>query len=230
MKLNPFDIHNHLLPGVDDGFQRAGDSLSAIKRMADNGCTDITFTPHLNPDVYNDSNEDKLREAYTNFIRTIPYEWGVKTHLAAEYMIVKDFEQRASENGKLLTFEDGSILIEMSYYFRSPNLEQSIFELQMSGLRPILAHPERYLYMAGCLSDFDKLREMGCRFQMNMMSLSGCYGAESMKILNYLKNKGWYDFSATDLHSIHQLEKILAIDDNVPAKKPSLLRRLFGKD
>ena len=208
--LSPRDIHNHLLPGVDDGFQYAEDSLKAIGIMAEHGVKEIVFTPHMNPDVYPDESEKHFREVYEGFRQMIPAELGLTTSLAAEYMVVKDFEQRASDP-ELLTYDDGSILIEMSYYFRSPNLEKAVFELCMAGKKPIIAHPERYLYMAGCLEDFDRLADMGCRFQMNFMSLSGAYGPQSLRILDYLRDKGLYSFVATDLHTIPQLEKILAI-------------------
>ena len=208
--LSERDIHNHLLPGVDDGFQRAEDSLVAIGKMAANGVKELVFTPHMNPDVYTDESEAHFRKVYEQFVPMIPEELGLKTSLAAEYMIVKDFEQRA-QDPELLTYEDNSILIEMSYYFRSPNLEQTVFELTMAGKKPILAHPERYLYMADCLSDFDRLVDAGCRLQMNFMSLSGAYGPKSLQILNYLRDKGMYSFVATDLHTVHQLDRILGI-------------------
>ena len=83
---------------------------------------------------------------------------GVKTSLAAEYMICADFENDiAKRAGGLLCYEDRSILVEMSFLFGSPNLDKSLFELQMAGFKPILAHPERYLYMADRLEDFDRL-------------------------------------------------------------------------
>ena len=208
--LSSRDIHNHLLPGVDDGFQYAEESLKAIRIMAENGVKEFVFTPHMNPDVYPDESEKHFREVYEGFRQMIPAELGVTTSLAAEYMVVKDFEQRASDP-ELLTYDDGSVLIEMSYYFRSPNLETAVFELNMAGKKPIIAHPERYLYMADCLGDFDRLADMGCRFQMNFMSLSGAYGPQSLKILNYLRDKGMYSFVATDLHTVHQLHKILEI-------------------
>ena len=201
------DIHNHLLPGVDDGFRHAEDSLEAIKRMAQEGCKEIYMTPHMNPDVYPDMTEAKLKEVYDSFIPRIPSELGVKTWLAAEYMVVNNFQDRAA-SGELLTFPDGSILIEMSYYFRSDNLEDTVFALVTEGYKPILAHPERYLYMAESLRDFDHLRDMGCRFQMNRLSLTGIYGGESITIIDYLLSKGMYDFMATDLHTVTQLDKL----------------------
>lgn len=204
------DIHNHLLPGVDDGFRNADDSLAAIKRMAELGCKQIVFTPHMNPDVYPDETEAHIREVYNDLVARIPSEWGVETRLAAEYMVVKDFQNRAADK-ELLTYSDGSILIEMSYYYRSENLEETIFALNTESHRPVLAHPERYLYMVDNLHDFNRLRDMGCRFQMNRLSLTGIYGGESLRIMDYLLSRGMYDFMATDLHTLSQLDKLTDI-------------------
>lgn len=220
MKLPVKDIHCHLLPGVDDGFQHASDSLNALSRMAESGCRELVFTPHLNPDVYPGVAESRHREVYEGFREQIPAELGVTTSLAAEYMVVNGFEDRVSSRAdELLTYSDGSILVEMSYYYRSKNLEQVLFELNMAGLNPILAHPERYLYMADSLSDFDRIVEMGCRLQMNIMSLTGTYGRQSLCILDYLLKRDMYSFIATDLHSLNQLDRILAY-------KPGFFQRL----
>lgn len=210
MRVPVRDIHNHLLPGVDDGFRSPDDALEAIRRMSEAGCRELVFTPHLNPDVYPDTDEQTIRASYDEFSTRILSEWNIRTSLAAEYMVVDGFEQRVSESAdSLLTYPDRSILIEMSYYYSSPNLRQVIFELDMAGLKPILAHPERYLYMSGDLKQFDRIADTGCRFQMNLMSLTGKYGAESLKILHYLLGRGMYSFVATDLHSLGQLEHIL---------------------
>lgn len=214
LSLGERDIHCHILPGVDDGFTSAESSIEALRIMASKGIKEVVFTPHMNPDLYVGMTEADLRTAYSEFVKRLPQDIGIRTSLAAEYMIVKDFEQRAADP-ELLTYEDGSILIEMSYYYRSPNLEQTVFRLVMEGKKPILAHPERYSFMEDCLEDFDRLHEMGCRFQMNYLSQSGIYGPSSIKIMEYIRSHGWYSFHATDLHSIHQLEKILAI--RVPA-------------
>lgn len=211
MNPNTSDIHCHLLPGVDDGFRRSEDSLTAMQRMVAAGCREIIFTPHMNPDVFTGVTEQQHRDVYAQFRQLIPQEWGLTTHLAAEYMVVNGFHDRVARQADTLSvFPDRSILIEMSYYYRSRDLEQTIFELNMAGLKPILAHPERYLYMAGTLTDFDRIAESGCRMQMNMMSLTGRYGPESMKIMDYLLKRGLYSFMATDLHALPQLDQLLA--------------------
>lgn len=216
MELVSRDIHNHILPGVDDGFAHVADSLEAIKTMAARGCKEFVFTPHMNPDVYPDMTEAIMRKTYADFVQKIPAEWGVSTALAAEYMVVNDFEERAEHPEELLTFSDGSILIEMSYFFRSSNLEQALFDLNLAGLNPILAHPERYLYMVGCRKDFERFQDMGCRFQINYASLTGKYGPDSLKILDYLFDQDMVSFVSSDLHSLSQLDSIL---DSTPVRK-----------
>ena len=209
MKLQSIDIHNHLLPGVDDGFGSESDSLEAVRIMREAGVREFVFTPHINPDLYPDGNEEKMRAAYERFLPLLPS--GVKASLAAEYMVCSDFGKRVADHPQsLLCFPDRSVLVEMSYYFRSVNLEESLFELQMAGFRPILAHPERYLYMADRPEDFDALHENGCRFQLNCISFTGAYGPASVRIIRYLARRGYIDFVATDLHSLRQLENILS--------------------
>lgn len=231
LQLSRKDVHNHILPGVDDGFRQTDHSLSALKTLSEHGVKDITFTPHMNPGVYTDLSEARIRQVYERFKSTIPSEWGLNTHLAAEYMLVKDFENRA-DDPELLTYDDGSILIEMSYYYPSPNLENAIFALSMAGKKPILAHPERYLYMADDLEKFDSIVESGCRLQMNYMSLSGIYGSRSMKILEYLLSRGMYSFISTDLHTLHQLDSILSIEmkKGLAARVSELVNRQSSLD
>lgn len=219
MQLKSTDIHNHLLPGVDDGFAGAGESLEAIRALSATGVKELVFTPHINPELYPWSDEDRMRRVYEEFQPLLPD--GVKTSLAAEYMICADFEKDiAKRAGGLLCYEDRSILVEMSFLFRSPNLEKTLFELQMAGFKPILAHPERYLYMADSLEDFDRLHENGCRFQLNYISFTGAYGLDSLRIIRYLARRGHCDFLSTDLHSISQLERILTGDISLLLRKP----------
>lgn len=227
MLLKSIDIHNHILPEVDDGFRSERDSLLAIQRMAEGGCREIVFTPHMNPDVYPGMSEDMFSEVYNRLVSHISPDLNLTTHLAAEYMIVPGFEDRVAYRAdSLLTYPDSSILVEMSYYYLSPNLEQTIFELNMAGLKPVLAHPERYTYLSDSLDVFDRLYSMGCRFQLNYMSLTGKYGPHSMKILKYLLKNGMYGFVATDLHSLSQLDSIMSFKPGFLMERR--LRRCLG--
>ena len=205
------DIHNHLLPGVDDGFRNPEDSIQAIRTMVEHGVSEIVFTPHMNPDVYPNESESHFREVYEKFtFQLSPFTFHLKTALAAEYMVVKDFEHRVADHAdELLTYPDGSILIEMSYLYRSRNFEDAIFELGMAGLKPIVAHPERYLYMVDSLRDYERWIDMGASLQLNYLSLTGQYGEASVKIMRHLLEHNMYSHVATDLHSLSQLNRLL---------------------
>lgn len=227
--LGSSDIHNHLLPGVDDGFKTADESLRAIEKMVKSGVREFVFTPHMNPDVYPNESEAHFREVFESFAPQVeailpsPSGEGLGVRLAAEYMVVNGFEKRVADHAdELLTYPDGSVLIEMSYMFRSRNFEDAIFELNMAGLKPIVAHPERYLYMVDSLRDYERWVDMGARLQMNYLSLTGQYGAASMKILRHLLDHDLYSFVATDLHSCAQLDRILAsqVDEKLLKKIP----------
>ncbi|MDO4949744.1 MAG: hypothetical protein Q4E55_06210, partial [Bacteroidales bacterium] len=112
---------------------------------------------------------------------------------------------------ELLQMEPGKVLIEMSYYYISPIIEKAIFNLMMAGITPIIAHPERYVYLADSLSSFDRYHDMGATFQLNLLSLSGVYGPASMRILDYIKRKGWYSYLGSDAHSLHHFESITSM-------------------
>ena len=199
------DIHSHILPGVDDGFQRTDDSVEALRRLSEIGMKEVILTPHMHPGVFNELSEQDIKNAYARFQSRIPKDITIKTSLAAEYMIEAGFEDRA-EDPDLLTFKDDRILVEMSYMYKSKNMRSVLFHLAMSGKKPILAHPERYTYMLDYLKDFDAIVDNGCSLQLNMMSLTGLYGPDSMKILKYLLTRGLYKYVGTDLHSLSQLE------------------------
>ena len=57
-----------------------------------------------------------------------------------------------------------------------PRWEEVIFRLQLKGYRVILAHPERYRYLAGDFERFERLRDSGVELQLNLNSLTGYYG------------------------------------------------------
>jgi len=202
------DVHGHLLPGVDDGVQTVEEAVSILKLMSEAGMSRVTITPHLNPDVYPSSDEAFITGRYREFVGQLPA--GVpELTLAAEYMVTDEFHLRDPHT--LLQLEPGKVLIEMSYFYPSQNIKSAIFALTSEGMTPILAHPERYVYMADHLELFDDLHEMGCEYQMNVLSLSGCYGAASMRILKYLLKNGLYSRLGTDTHTHSHIGRILGL-------------------
>ncbi|MDD4515299.1 CpsB/CapC family capsule biosynthesis tyrosine phosphatase [Massilibacteroides sp.] len=189
------DIHSHYLPGVDDGFQTKEDAINALDAMIDVGVKRVYLTPHVMADLP-ENYPDFLKERFLNFQQDAPK--GVELRLAAEYMLDADFFKQ--KQAGLLPIGKNYILIEMSYMYPSPELINIIYDLQVTGFVPLLAHPERYLFMDE--GQYKMLKEKGCKYQLNLMSLSRQYGERVFDTAWYLLQHGMYDFVGTDIHQL----------------------------
>ena len=198
------DIHSHCLPGVDDGMQSVEEVVEALVSMAKQGVKRVYFTPHVMED-YPKNRTTFLKERFAELQRDVSLD--IEVALAAEYMLDASFHKHLTE-GELLCFKDNHILIEMSYLSPSPDLDSTIYDLQIKGYRPILAHPERYLFMDK--EDYKHLKHIGCKYQLNLMSLSGQYGKRAYNVGWYLLQNGLYDFAGTDMHNYKVFEKSMS--------------------
>jgi len=209
------DCHCHLLPEVDDGVKSFEEAVECLRLLRDSGVGAVILTPHINPDVFPDNTEEFLQVRFEEFVENLPEDLRchadgpdagqMEISLGAEYMIVPDFEKR--DMSSLLHFQPGKVLIEMSYLFPSANMEQVLFENSLAGITPVIAHPERYLYLADSLEIFERWHDMGAEYQMNILSASGAFGRQSLKILRYLHDCGWYSCIGSDAHSLCALRE-----------------------
>ena len=211
------DIHNHLLPGIDDGAPTIEDSIQLFRRFSDLGIRDFICTPHIMNDYYPNTpttinaSLDKVKKALalTNDL------WGIKVHAAAEYMMDQNFMELL-EGGEILTLKDNYILVEMSYFQAPINLKEILFQLQTKGFKPVLAHPERYAYYhSKDLSKYEDLKNRGCLFQVNALSLSSHYGTGIQKTAFQLLEAGMIDLIGTDAHREQHLDKLETIKLNI---------------
>lgn len=193
------DIHSHLIPGIDDGAENLETSLQLIRRLQDLGYKRLITTPHVMSDLYPNTKADilgglarlqhALREA------NIDMEIGA----AAEYYMDEHFEAIINSE-EVLSLPGDRVLVEMSFVTAPPNLYHNIFRLQTKGYKPILAHPERYLFLKNDFKQYNRLKEYGCEFQLNALSLIGHYGKPVQEVaFKLLKNK-LIDYLGTDLH------------------------------
>ena len=100
------------------------------------------------------------------------------------------------------------VLVEFSLAFPSHSLKDTLFNLQMQGYLPVIAHPERYVYLEHAKDFYDELKDIGCLFQLNVLSLGNYYGRSVHELSQYLIKKGYYDLVGTDLHNTRQLEAL----------------------
>jgi tyrosine-protein phosphatase YwqE len=204
------DCHSHILPGVDDGFGSLDRSLAALAYMEELGVEQIWLTPHIMEDIPNTT--EQLRSVFEELCRA--YGGGIKLHLAAEYMLDNLFMRRL-EQGDLLPMEGKMLLVETSYMQAPVHLYDTLGRIQAAGYFPLLAHPERYMYMQE--PDYKKLKTQGVKLQLNLTSLAGAYGAAPKRKAEQLLAAGMYDASGTDIHSLSAFRRAIEIK-NVNAK------------
>jgi tyrosine-protein phosphatase YwqE len=199
------DLHSHLIPGIDDGSKSLEESVNLVKALIDLGFQKLITTPHIMGDYYKNtpdiilSGRDKVREALLKNKIDIPFD------AAAEYYCDENFIE-ILKTQKLLTIADQYLLFELSYLTKPNGLREIIFEMQMRGYKPLLAHPERYPYLR--LNDYQEYKQAGCLFQLNILSLTGHYGSHAKETVEELLENNLIDFVATDLHHMQHINLI----------------------
>lgn len=193
------DMHSHLIPNIDDGAKSLEESVQLIRSLVDMGYKKLYTTPHIMGDFYRNTPEiireglEKVRVAVKN--AGIPVELAA----AAEYYFDEDF-LRKLRTEQLLTYGDNYLLFEFSYLNPPENIKDTVFLMQTAGYKPVLAHPERYVYWMNNLEIFSDLVEHGVLLQLNINSASGYYGREAFKIAQHLIENNLYSFAGSDVH------------------------------
>ena len=207
------DYHSHILPGVDDGVETIEESLHILAAYEELGIKEVWLTPHIMEDIPNTPERLKARFAQLQ----AAYKGDIKLHLAAEYMIDNHF-QGILKNKELLPIgtKGNHLLVETSYFSSPIRLHETLKQIKAIGYYPILAHPERYMYMD--TDDYIELKDEDVKFQLNILSLGGYYGNTAKKKAEWILNKGFYDIAGSDLHSEDAIEFIT----NCKLKEPEM--------
>lgn len=217
------DMHSHLLPGIDDGAQDIENSLELITGMRKLGYKKLITTPHVMWDMYKNTH-DIIRQKLKTVQEAIK-EAGIEVEIsaAAEYFLDEHVEELLRDKEPLLTVSGNMVLTEFSMAFPSMNIKDILFEMQMQGYQPIIAHPERYIYLDRNKEFYTELRDIGCLFQLNLLSMGGHYGRSVTELANYLLKNGFYNLIGTDLHHLGHLEGLQRFD------MPAALRKLIDE-
>lgn len=198
------DWHCHILPGVDDGVQTMDEALQILAEYERLGVKEVWLTPHIMEDIPNTTEKLKMRFAE---LKTA-YQGSVMLHLASENMLDNLFEERLGKNDLLPIGKDGKhLLVETSYFNPPMGLQNILLRIKAKGYYPVLAHPERYLYMNE--NDYLHLSSMSIKFQLNQFSLFGLYGKDVQKRSKALQKLKMYDYTGSDLHTMKVLNNIL---------------------
>ena len=214
------DIHSHLLPGIDDGAKDMEDSINLIQKMSSFGIKNFITTPHILGDVYPNTPEiikSKLKEVKDEVLKRNILD--ITIDAAAEYMMDEQFATIIEKNEEILTIKDNLVLVEMSYFSPPMNLYDLLFQLQLKGYKPILAHPERYNSYHTNFQNYYTLKRAGCLLQLNLLSLTAQYGTYVQKTAEKLLKENMYDFVGTDAHHQNHLQLLQKVSTKNNFKK-----------
>ena len=196
------DIHCHVLPGVDDGSPDLPHSLDLLDYMEhDLGFVAAWLTPHVMQG--NGNAAARLQEPFNQLLRQ--YDGSMRLRLSSEYMMDGGFDERLTTDA--LVLGKRHLLVETSYMNGPNNLYDILLSVWHRDLKPLIAHPERYMYMSD--DDYRNLKGHGYEFQLNLLSLSGYYGVRPRLVAEHLLEEGFYDNVGTDLHHLDRFEDYL---------------------
>ena len=184
--LNHFvDIHNHILPGIDDGAKTVVESINLIQGFSEIGIERFIATPHIMDNYYPNTthtiNQSLAIVKNELLARNLSH---ISIAAAAEHMIDSNFEVLL-EKSEVLPIQKNYLLIEMSYLQASINFEEALQKISSKRFFPILAHPERYVYLHHS-KKYSHYKNKGVLFQLNLLSLGAYYGKEVSKMAHQL--------------------------------------------
>ncbi len=205
------DLHSHLIPAIDDGSQDITTSVQLIKGLMEFGYKKIITTPHILWEMYPNTPDVIINGCAEVNKALAEQNIPVELSAAAEYYMDEHFFEELTNKVPLLTLKNRLLLVEFSMMTAPFDLNDILFELQLQNYQPLIAHPERYIYLRNKKEFFDELKNQGCLFQLNLLSLTGNYGTSVQELAEYLVKKEYYDYAGTDLHNerhLHSLQKL----------------------
>ena len=223
------DMHCHLVPKVDDGSKCIEESVECMKALASVGYKKMILTPHFQTPRF-ENDEDDIVRRYEEMKRQAA-DMGVEIDICGiggEYRIDSGFAKRL-ENPRFLQIGGKYVLVEFSLHQQMMGCDEMIFDMQMKGYEVILAHPERYPYLNVGGSRMEQLKNQGVFFQVNVLSLGGCYGEEAKRRAFEMVEGGLVEFLGTDTHNSMYAQALIDLTHNRKVEKLLMNHEFLNK-
>lgn len=226
------DLHSHFLPDIDDGVQSVEEGLQLLERLGRAGFSVVVATPHMRPGMFDNDRAELLR-AWDRMLPEI--EARATTHAMPKVYLSSEHHFEETVYGRLMHGEGipypqlsgrpgvkPAVLIEFAQTQFPSRAQARMFDLARAGLRPVLAHPERYRPVWNDDTCLDPLIDAGVCLLLDMCSVVGKYGRASQEAAEKLLSEGAYEAACTDAHR----------PDDVDAVEKALVRltQLVGKE
>lgn len=234
MTLGYIDLHCHWIAGIDDGARSVEESLRMLAQLHAVGFSTVIATPHMRPGMF-DNDAAALRAAYDAMTPHLGGASGMPAvGLASEHFFDGVVFERMMR-GDVLPYPPGaagapeppgkkkrSVLVELPTQAFPVQLAARMFDLQRAGLRPVLAHPERYRPVWSDDACLDPLLDAGVVLLLDVCAVVGKYGRAAQKAAEKLLEEEAYEAACSDAHRPE--------DADVCASAFERLERLVGKE
>lgn len=196
-----YDMHCHIVPGVDDGAPDMESSLDILRDEEKNGVTDVIITPHYRREMFETDRStvkhrflelrDEARSVFPN----------IRLYLGCEFHANMDMEQILTTDPFYRMLGTRYVLLEFSSAHSKAYIKERTYALLARGYHPILAHIERYPPLVKDIDMVDELRAMGAYIQVNADALIGKDGWGYKRFTAKLLKNEMIDFIGSDAHN-----------------------------
>ena len=201
------DLHCHFVVGIDDGARTLADALAMLKDLRALGFETVVATPHMRPSMFPNTKAD-LERAFARTTATLPKE-GLPTIALSSEHFFDDIVFGRLLSGEALPYPgEKAALVEFGYEAFPLRAADRFFDLRRRGLRPVLAHPERYRPVWQSPKVLDPLLEAGAVLLLDVAALVGKYGRSSQRAAEVLLEEGYYDAACTDAHKPSDIDDV----------------------
>lgn len=191
------DLHCHILPHLDDGARSKEETLSMLQIAVESGIEAIIATPHCEHGGWEEARTIYERVSRDIHERHIP----LKLYLGMEIFATEKTVDLLRE-GQLLTLNNSRYpLVEFDFLSDGQDETEILAQLIQAGYRPLIAHPERYIFLQRHPELMNHWWQMGCLFQINRGSLHGRFGLDAQQMSLAMIDRGFATVVASDAHS-----------------------------
>ena len=205
------DIHEHLIPGIDDGSTDIQMTMEMIGSAYRQGVRGILCTPH-DDGLFR---TDELRDGWNEIKRMCAEKYpDLSLGLGCEIFLTPEFMDDCIEelrSGSAFSLNGTKyVLVEFSQEGQPfEEIRNCVLRLKEAGWIPVIAHAERYERSYRSIEDVRWLKEQGCRIQVNLYSLEADISPERKAFTKQMLLEKLVDFTGTDTHRMnHRPPKI----------------------
>jgi len=192
------DLHCHILPGIDDGPKTIEESMAMAESAIAEGVTRVVATPHSSLEYFFDfARVRRLRDELQSKIGDkLKLATGCDFHLDPE-----NLKSLQKDSSIYCINQYGYLLVEFNEISIPPAMDQTLHEIQLAGMRPIVTHPERNRILRAHPERLKKWVQQGCFVQVTGGALTGGFGPSSQKDALRWIGEGLVHFVASDAHN-----------------------------